>query len=220
MFNICEEGRRDYGATPVCSSLPGRRELVKTQTPTRRNPIILIVVFATLAIVWFGLRALLQYIPPGILPQTAPTSLFEMDQVVLNGIGEKGREWTLHADNVDISQDRSTANVHGIRDCTMFVKGKPVATLQAENAVCNLWNRKMSISGKVKVFSKAGQRMETSALTWEPYGSILESTGKVTYHSPNGDAQADKLILNLETRELTLTKPRISLWIGEIENLR
>jgi len=220
LFNNCEEGRRYYGTISVCSLLPGRRILVKTKISPRRNSIIIIVVFAALAVVWLGLRALLHYIPPGLLPQTAPTSLFAMDEVVLNGIGEHGREWTLRADKVDISQDRSTANVYGIRDCTMFVNSKPVATLQAQSAVCNLWNKKMSISGNIRVSNKAGQRIETSALTWEPYGSILESAGTVTYHSPTGDAVADKLSLNLETKELTLTKPRIALWVGEIESLR
>ena len=194
--------------------------LVNTPNIPRRSPIYILAISIALICVWFGVRAFFHYSPPGFLPKTAPTFLLEMDNVVLNGIGEKGRDWTLQAKKVDISQDRSIANVHGIRGCTLFSKGKEVATLQAENAVCNLWNRKMSVSGNVHVSNKAGQTIDTSALTWEPYGSILESAGKVVYHSRMGDVVADKLSLNLVTKELTLTKPRISLWLGEIEKIR
>lgn len=168
-------------------------------------------------LIWLGVRAFFRYTPPGQLPATAPASLIEMKNVTLSGIGDSGRQWLLKADTVSISQDRSLANLGRIKECTIFSKGKPAATLTAQSARYNLWSRTMSVEGGVTVISDSGQKLTAQAFDWDPYTQSLHSRGKVSYTAKSGDVQADSLILYLEKRELALRNPRIALWMNELE---
>lgn len=186
----------------------------------RSRVIYVLAAIATIACIWWGIWAFMHYTPPGIVPNSTPMSLIEMEDVVLNGNGDRGREWVVKAARVDVSQDRSTASIKDIKDCVIYRDKKPAARLKAANAVVNLWSKRMSVYGNVRVYNDSGQSLETSAITWEPSTTQLKSSGKVMFKSRDGDVTAEKAELNVSTKEMTLVKPQMSLWIEEVGSLR
>lgn len=188
---------------------------MSTDMKVIRRYLLFILAVGLLAVVVLN-RQQLPYSGGSLAPALAPQMLLTMDSAYLVGSGASGKIWSLKAERVEMTQDRSNTIITRIRNASIYEKGKPLLHIDAGRALYNQYSQDLRIAGGIKLRGEAGQNADCSGAVWDPRKNTLTTSGKVSYVDPSMRATAEGLSVNTSSKELILTKPRLEVDLKEV----
>lgn len=141
-------------------------------------------------------------------------------------VGRTGNQpaWTLTANQIDTTQNRSRVTFRGQIAATLLQDGKKRAALQAPSAVYDAIHKQLAVNGGVACTMsdpKAGStllRIHSPDLEWKVDSHLVEASGPVTATLPNGDTvQGNQLAVDLRNRNLSLKNVHATFYVEEGE---
>lgn len=133
----------------------------------------------------------------------------------LIGWADHQKAWQIQAKAVEVSRDRRLATFRGVKESYLMQKGERVASIAADEVVYNTITRNVSVPGAVTLRVKNGPALKTKSIFWNSAKSKLACTGGVTAVIDGSILQGDKMVADLEKKELTVTKVRGTIRLPE-----
>ena len=137
------------------------------------------------------------------------------DQATLVGWSDHNRIWQIHAKAVEVSRDRRLATFREVTDSYLMKNGDKVASISANEVVYNTITRNVSLPGAVELRVKDGPVLKTKNIFWNAAISVLACSGGVTADMDGSTFQGETMRVELEKKELTVTKVRGVIRIPE-----
>jgi hypothetical protein len=159
------------------------------------------------------------YRPSDLALKQPPAVILTMEDTYLVGLGSKGKLWSLKARKVEMSQDRSTTTLTGIREGRIFDNGKPVLKVDAGTARYDIYFRNLQLGGGISVRSSTGERISGPGAIWNAGAGVLQSTGPVTVETGWSKLTANSLTLDVGRREMSLEQVRMRVNLRQAEKL-
>ena len=167
--------------------------------------------------IW-AFKRYIPYVGGSLAPKQPPAIILSMNDAYFVGMKNKDKIWSLKAKKVDISRNRSITSLSGITDGKIFNKGKAVFQVQAGQATYNSLDKKLLLDDGINIQGEDGQRLSARYAEWNSTTSTLRSNGRVMFTSKWSKASAEKLIVNLKTREMTLWHTSFTIDLGKVGN--
>lgn len=164
-------------------------------------------------------RRYLPYTGVPLSPKQPPTIMLAMEDAYLVGLGGGGKQWSVRADRVEISQNRSSTTISRITDGRIYDKGKVALKVRAGRAAYDIYSRNLLLSGGIGIEGPEGQRVRAEGATWNSYSSVLRSNGQVSFESKQSRATADSLTVDLRKQQMDLLNIRMRINAGEMADL-
>ena len=133
----------------------------------------------------------------------------------LIGWADHDRAWQIYARTVEVSRDRRLATFRGVEDSYLMKKGDRVASIAADEVVYNTITRNVSVRGRVDLKVKDGPSLQTKNIFWNAAKSKLACLGGVTATVDGSTFQGEKMMADLEKKEMTMTKVHGVIRISE-----
>ena len=172
---------------------------------------ILVLVSALLLVSVVVFRRDLPYSGGSLGPDVKPEMLLTLEDAYLVGSDAKGKLWSLKAKTVEMSRDRSETTIIRITDGRIFEQGKPLMKVDAGRAEYDQYTQDLKIGGGINLKGDSGQTAKCRGAIWNPRRSLLTTVGPVEYEDPSMRATASGLSVDLGSKEMTLTRPRIEV---------
>ena len=116
--------------------------------------------------------------------------------------------WQFDADTIELSRDRRLATFRGIREGVLLRNGRNAATISAGKVVYDTYTRNISVPGEATVRLQDGPELRVRDSHWNSKESRLECRGGVSMSLAGSELQGDGLTLELEKKQLDITKVR------------
>ncbi len=133
----------------------------------------------------------------------------------LVGWSNHDRVWQIHAEGVEVSRDRRRAAFKGVSNSYLMKDGKRVASISTDAVVYNTVTRNVSVPGAVALKVKDGPSLKTKNIYWNAAKSKLVCMGGVTASVGGSTFSGDRMVADLEKKELTISKIRGTIRISE-----
>ena len=133
----------------------------------------------------------------------------------LVGWADHQKAWQIHAKAVEVSRDRRLATFRGVKDSYLMRNGDPVASITADEVVYNMFTRNVSVPGAVQLKVKDGPLLDTRNIFWDSAKSRLACLGGVTATVDGSTFEGEKMVADLDKKEMTITKVRGTIRVPE-----
>ena len=165
------------------------------------NKIFITAICITLAIMAIALRYALPLENKVMQPDiTGP--IIRMNNVHLTGMVNKTKAWSLSANKVELSQNKSTTTITNITNGKIFNAGQPAFNVTAGKAKYDIWTKSLQLSKNIKIVGEDGQVISADSIYLTSRG-ILTNSGKIKINNKFGEISANRLLINIPKRELT-----------------
>lgn len=155
-----------------------------------------------------GYRQIAGLSPPSALP---PNVGLRLNDVTAAGRRNNALAWTLKANQVDSTRDRTRVDFLGDIAIHMFTGGQERGTLTANTATYLSLNQMISVSGKVvgilrdpKVSRGESLRLTTDIVHWNIGARHAICPNAVTIYVKDGVVRGNQLSVDLKTRDHTM----------------
>ncbi|GAB4463205.1 MAG: hypothetical protein OHK0029_31440 [Armatimonadaceae bacterium] len=151
-----------------------------------------------------GYRRIAGFEAPSLLP---PNVSLRLLQIRAAGRKDNRTAWTMTADQIDSSYDRSQVTFLGNILLTLLDDGKPRATLSASTATYLANAQTLTVTGNVTAkFLDAGTGAQAAQFTtdvaqWNIGAKEVRCPNSVTLTLKDGVVRGNQLIINLQTRD-------------------
>lgn len=126
----------------------------------------------------------------------------------LVGWSNHDRIWQIHAKGVEVSRDRRRAVFKSVSNSYLMKGGERVASISADAVVYNMVTHNVSVPGSAELKVKDGPSLKTKSIVWHSARSRLACTGGVTVTVDGNTFHGDRMVADLEKKELTATRVR------------
>ncbi len=155
-----------------------------------------------------GYRQIAGITTPTILP---PSVSLRLKDVIAAGRRNNQLSWTLKADQVDSSRDRTKVDFQGNIAIKMFTDGQERGVLTADLATYLSLNQMLSVSGKVvgilrdtKALRGEALRLQTDTVHWNIGARHVICPNDVAITVKDGVVRGNQLSVDLKTRDQTM----------------
>ncbi|MGC8834343.1 MAG: LPS export ABC transporter periplasmic protein LptC, partial [Armatimonadota bacterium] len=135
------------------------------------------------------------------LRRPAPVVRMRGAGIVLKSKGN--RLWEMDADSIEVSQDRRTTTMDGLKNGRLYKGGKPVVTLTAARAVYDSQTRALRVFGGVTATTASGLILTTDVVEWSEKSRRLICPGKVVVRTKEATITGDWLEADLDVQRYT-----------------
>jgi hypothetical protein len=150
----------------------------------------------------------LPYTGRALGPKTMPSIILTIEDSYLVGSHNGTKLWSMRAKLIELSNDRSTTHISGIKNAKLFVKGKPALTLSAGEAYYDINSRDLRLFGGLDIVAWNGSRIRGTGAEWNSAESILRSIGSVEFATRWSKAWTERLIVDVKRKEATMWNVR------------
>ena len=165
----------------------------------------------------FVFRRYLPYVGSNLAPNQQPAVVLELRNTYFVGLNHGGKLWSLKAKKVEIGQNRYMTTLTGITDGKIFDKGKPALGVAAGRAVYNSLAGILDMDEGIAISGTNGQKLTARGANWNSASSLLRSNGKVQYEASWGRAATDNVVVDMKTKEMTMTNVVVSIQPSKVE---
>jgi len=123
--------------------------------------------------------------------------------------------WAFDAKTIDVSRDRRLVTFRGVTDGSLMKDGREVASLVAGKVVYNSMSNNLVVQGKAEVRLADGPTLEVRNIYWNAQKSKLVCTGGIRAVFDEGTMEGDRMVADLEKKELTVSKVRGTILLPE-----
>ena len=159
----------------------------------------------------------LPYTGRSLMPKEPPAVVLAMENVHLVGLSKTKKLWTANAKKVEIGRNKSITTVTDITDGEIFDQEEVALRVQAGRARYNSRGSILEMSDGILVTGNEGQRVSATSAVWDAARSKLESKGNVALEISGVKASTDKLLVDLETKEVSMWNVRMAFDVKELE---
>jgi len=136
------------------------------------------------------------------LGRPAPVVRMREAGIVLKSEGN--RLWEMSADSIEVSRDRRTTVMDGLKNGKLYRDGKPIVTLTAARAVYDSQTRILRVFGGVTATTASGLVLTTDVVEWSEKSRRLLCPGRVVVRTKEATITGDWLEADLELRRYTV----------------
>lgn len=162
-------------------------------------------------------RRYMPYVGSTLSPTAQPSIILEMHNTYFVGLNHKGKAWSVRAKDVQIGRDRAQTTLSGVTQGKIFDGGKVALQMEAGRAQYNSMVGDLVMDRGIRLTGIGGQKLTADGASWNSATSTLRSNGQVHYESSWAEASTDRVVLNTNTKELTMWNVHASMDISKQE---
>ncbi|MCL5104022.1 MAG: LPS export ABC transporter periplasmic protein LptC [Armatimonadetes bacterium] len=178
----------------------------------------LVIAAAVLLVSIVAFKRYLPYANINFNLRQPPPVVLAMEDAYLVGLGHNGKLWSTKARSVEIAQNRSTTILTGIHDGKIFDKDKIALRVKAGHAVYDTYSRNLDLSEGILVEGTDRQRITGAGASWNSATSTLRSIGRVSFETASSKVTTDRLLMDLNKKELEMWDIHMSFNLNELAN--
>lgn len=185
-----------------------------------KRPSYLGLAIAAGAILLLSIIVFRQYLPytgNSLSPRKPPAIVLSMEDAFIVGFDNDRKQWSMKADKVEMTQNRSTTSVTGIKDGKIFENGKVALKVNAGSAIYDIYSKNLRLMNNIFVEDNDGTKIRGKAAEWNSSDATLRSIGQVELENRWNKITADKLLVNMKNKEAGMWNVRISVDMKEAE---
>ena len=157
------------------------------------------------------------YTGNALSPKQPPSIVLSMEDTYLVGMKDNRKLWSVKAKKVEMTQNRSTTAVTGIKDGKIYDKGKVAFKLSAGSAIYDIYGRNLRLMDGILVEGKDGQIIRGKGAEWNSSAATLRSIGQVEFENRWNKVTADRLLVNVNDQEVRMWNVRMLVDMREVE---
>lgn len=146
-----------------------------------------------------------------------PSVVISMEDTRLIGMGDGDKAWSLEADRVDISRDRSVATVYNISDGLIFEDKKIAFEVEAGSARYDTRRKDLQLTDGISIQGSDGRKITGSSAYWNSTTSTLRSSQQVDVEMPTGKITAKDVTVDLKSKEISMSDVELQIDVEEVK---